>query len=56
MKNCNVKSLTASEMRQINGGGVDEAYDTGYAIGKVIGQSVKNFLTLTGISKLLSIL
>ena len=52
MKNMNISELSQKDLIQINGG-VDEAsYNAGYAAGQIVGKSIKNFLTMTGIAKL----
>ncbi len=56
MRNLNISELTLNELTQINGGVCQQAYDFGYSAGEIVGKSIKNFLTLTGIWRLVSLL
>jgi hypothetical protein len=52
----NITELSHSDLIQINGGVDEVAYNAGYAAGQVVGKMVKNFLTITGIARLFSLL
>jgi hypothetical protein len=56
MENINLIELDLNDLVQINGGTNEEAYKVGVATGELVGKMVKNFLTLTGVWKLLSLL
>ncbi len=58
MGKLNVRELSLQELVNINGGDGDytEDYNRGVAAGEVIGGMVKNFLTLAGIWRLVSLL
>lgn len=58
MKNYNVIELCQNDLIQINGGEGDyeDCYNAGVAAGEVVGKMVKNFLTLSGIWRLISLL
>ena len=53
MNKLNLTELSQYDLIQINGGENEEAYNAGYAAGQVIGKMARNFLTLTGIFKLI---
>ena len=52
MNNMNISELSQSDLKQINGGVDETAYNAGYAAGVIVGTSIKNFLTMTGIYKI----
>ena len=52
MNNMNISELSQSDLIQINGGVDETAYNAGYAAGVIVGTSIKNFLTMTGIYKI----
>lgn len=56
MENKNLTELSLTDLIEINGGVDQKAYDTGYAAGQVVGKAIKNFLTMTGIARLLSLI
>jgi len=56
MKNLNISELSQNELIEINGGVDETAYKAGYSAGEIIGKSIKNFLTLTGIWRLIQVL
>ncbi len=56
MDKVNVSELSHKDLIQINGGVDQVAYDAGYSAGEMVGKMVKNFLTMTGISRLLGLL
>jgi hypothetical protein len=56
MEKYNVIELNLNDLVQINGGTNEDAYKTGVAAGELVGKMVKNFLTLTGVWKLISLL
>jgi hypothetical protein len=56
MKNINLIELSHIDLVQINGGEVDDvAYKAGYAAGEIVGKSIKNFLTMTGIYRIVTL-
>ena len=52
MKNLNLSELSPNDLIQINGGVDDVAYKAGYSAGEVVGKSIRNFLTMTGIYRI----
>lgn len=52
MNTMNISELSHNDLIEINGGVNEVAYNTGYAIGEVVGKSIRNFLTMTGIYRL----
>lgn len=58
MGNLNIKELSLHDMIKINGGEGDytEEYNLGVAAGEAVGRMVKNFLTLSGIWRLVSLI
>jgi hypothetical protein len=56
MKNMNLSELSQIDLIQINGGVDEAAYNAGYAAGQIVGKSIKNFLTMTGIYNVLKLL
>jgi hypothetical protein len=56
MNNLNLSELCHNDLIQINGGVDQVAYNAGYAAGETVGKMVKNFLTITGIARLFSLL
>ena len=56
MKNMNLSELSQNDLIQINGGVDEVAYKAGYLAGEIVGKSIRNFLTLTGIWRLISLI
>ncbi len=56
MDNMNLSELCHNDLLQISGGIDDVAYNAGYAAGQTLGRMVKNFLTMTGIARLFSLI
>jgi hypothetical protein len=56
MENMNLLELSHCDLIQINGGVDEAAYNAGYSAGQTVGKMVKNFLTLTGIFRLIVLL
>ncbi|MGD0753601.1 MAG: bacteriocin [Bacteroidales bacterium] len=56
MDKMNFTELNHNDLIQINGGTDEVAYNTGYAAGQIVGKMVKNFLTLTGIWRLVALI
>ena len=56
MNDFNITELSQIDLIQINGGDNEKSYNTGVAAGEAVGKMVKNFLTLTGIWKLIQLL
>lgn len=56
MSKINISELSQNDLIQINGGVDEVAYNAGYSAGQTLGKMVKNFLTLTGIARLVSLL
>ena len=54
MNNIDISELSRVDLIQINGGVDETAFKTGYAAGVIVGTSIKNFLTLTGIYRIFS--
>ena len=54
MNNMNISELNHCDLIQINGGVDETAFKTGYAAGVIVGNSIKNFLTLSGIYRIVS--
>ena len=52
MKNLNLSELSPNDLIRINGGLDDVAYKAGYSAGEVVGKSIRNFLTMTGIYRI----
>jgi len=56
MENVKLLELSHSDLIQINGGVDEVAYNAGYSAGQTVGKMVKNFLTLTGIYRLIALI
>jgi hypothetical protein len=56
MNNHNLTELCQSDLIKINGGDNEEYFNFGYSVGQTIGKMTRNFLTLTGIARLLAFL
>lgn len=56
MNDLHLSELSLADLKQINGGEHEESYDAGYAAGEAVGKMVRNFLTITGIWKLIQLL
>jgi hypothetical protein len=55
MKNLNLSELSQNDLIQINGGVDEVAYNAGYSAGQIVGRSIRNFLTMTGIWRLFAL-
>lgn len=55
MKNMNLSELSQYDLIQINGGVDEVAYNAGYSAGQIVGKSIRNFLTMTGIWRLFAL-
>ena len=56
MNNIELLEISPNDLILINGGQNDEFYNAGYAVGELLGKMTKNFLGLTGIWKLITLL
>ena len=56
MNTLNLSELCQNDLIQINGGVDEVAYKAGYSAGEIVGKSIRNFLTLTGIWRLISLI
>ena len=55
MKNMNLSELSPNDLIQINGGVDEVAYKAGYSAGEIVGKSIRNFLTMTGIYRIVTL-
>jgi hypothetical protein len=55
MKNMNLSELSQNDLIQINGGVDEVAYNAGYSAGQIVGKSIRNFLTVTGIYRIVTL-
>lgn len=55
MNNMNISELSHKDLMQINGGVDQVAYNTGYAVGQIVGKSIRQFLTMTGIYRVVTL-
>jgi bacteriocin-like protein len=51
----NISELSHKDLMQINGGVDQVAYNTGYAVGQIVGKSIRQFLTMTGIYRVVTL-
>ena len=55
MENMNLLELSHCDLIQINGGVDEVAYNAGYSAGQIVGKSIRNFLTMTGIYRIVTL-